>query len=116
MRTMRSELATFFEAFPNATVWVNTRNGEGYDMVFMGQAEPLKINVEEIQQHFSRPDYAPVAHRWPSELPSVTALFATYTGRKADLGHGPRAPTSTAIVTSYSPTWRVGESIRNWRM
>ena len=41
VRTVKSELATFFEAFPNATVWANTIDGRGYDMVFMGQVDPL---------------------------------------------------------------------------
>ena len=48
--TIKSELATFFEAFPNATVWANTIDGLGYDMVFMGQADPLKINLDEVDQ------------------------------------------------------------------
>ena len=61
--TIRSELATFFEAFPNGTVWANTRDGLGYDMVFMGQAEPLKINLDEVHQRFARPDYGPVPSR-----------------------------------------------------
>ena len=38
-RTVRSELATFFDAFPNGTVWANTINGQGYDMVFLGQVD-----------------------------------------------------------------------------
>jgi len=87
LRTVKSELATFFESFPNATVWANTRNGQGYDMVFMGQAEPLKINVDEVQRRMERPDYAPVAESLGEVgVPSLTALFTTYTGRKADLG------------------------------
>ena len=28
----RSEIATFFEAFPNATVWANNVNGQGYEI------------------------------------------------------------------------------------
>src|SRR3974377_984514 len=44
-KTIRSELATFFEAFPNGTIWANTVDGAGYDLGFMGQGEPLKIHV-----------------------------------------------------------------------
>src|SRR5262245_13622187 len=36
VRTVQSELATFFDAFPHSTIWANTREGRGYDMVFMG--------------------------------------------------------------------------------
>ena len=60
-RTVRSELATFFEVFPNATVWANLREGMGHDTVFLGQAGPLTINLDEVQRRLDRPDYAPVA-------------------------------------------------------
>jgi spermidine synthase len=87
VRTVRSELATFFDAFPNATVWANTVNGRGYDMVFLGTAEPLKIDLDEIQARLDRPDYAPVAESLREvEFSSAVDLFATYAGQKSDLG------------------------------
>src|SRR5450756_3086090 len=61
VRTVKSELATFFTAFPHSTIWANTVNGQGYDMVFMGHLEAPTINLDEIQQRLNRPDYAPVA-------------------------------------------------------
>ena len=86
MRTVKSELATFFEAFPNATVWANTIEGRGYDMVFMGQADPLRINVDELQTRLNRPDYAPVAESLREiGVPSTIHLLSTYAGQKADL-------------------------------
>ncbi|HUI56282.1 MAG TPA: fused MFS/spermidine synthase [Bryobacteraceae bacterium] len=86
-RTVRSELATFFEAFPNATVWANTINGQGYDMVFLGQAEPLRVNVDELQERLDRPDYAPVAQSLRDiGVNSTVDLLATYAGQKSDLG------------------------------
>ena len=118
LRTVKSELATFFESFPNATVWANTRNGEGYDMVFLGQADPLKINVDEVQQRF---EPAGLCSRGRSLRRSGRAVddslysLPTPAGKPIS-GNGPRAPISTAIVTSVSPTWRVGESTRNWRV
>ena len=59
---MKSEIGTFFEAFPNGVVWGNTNNGQGYDLVLLGQQgdAPIKINVDEIQAKLNRPDYAPV--------------------------------------------------------
>src|SRR5207302_3868254 len=60
-KTVQSELATFFDAFPDGTIWANTRDGQGYDMIFMGQVGPLKIDIEEMQGRLNRPDYAPVA-------------------------------------------------------
>jgi len=85
--TVKSELATFLEAFPYGTVWQNTVNGEGYDMVFMGQADPLQINVDQIQERMNRPDYALVAESLREVgFPNAIELFATYGGQKADLG------------------------------
>jgi spermidine synthase len=85
MRTIKSELATFFDSFPHGTVWQNTINGEGYDTVFMGHLEAPKINLDELQERFNRPDYAPVAQSLMEiEFPTPFALLANYGGRKAD--------------------------------
>ncbi len=85
-RTVRSELATFFEVFPNATVWANLREGMGYDTVFLGQAGPLTINVDEVQQRLDRPDYAPVAQSLREVgVGSAFELFSTFLGQKSDL-------------------------------
>jgi len=89
--TVKSELATFFEAFPNGTIWANTRGGQGYDMVFLGQAEPLKINLDEAQRRLARPDYAPVAQSLAEiGFDSVIEMLSTYAGQKSDLGRWAR--------------------------
>jgi len=86
-RTVKSELATFMEAFPNGTVWANTVNGSGYDLVFLGQADPLTINLDELQDRLNRPDYAPVAQSLREiGVNSPEDLFSTYAGQKSDLG------------------------------
>jgi len=86
MNTIKSELATFFAAFPEGTVWANTIDGRGYDMVFMGQAGPLRIDLDELDQRFARPDYAPVAQSLRDiGVLSPAALLATYAGQKSDL-------------------------------
>ena len=115
LATVKSELATFFESFPNATVWANTRNGQGYDMVFMGQAEPLKINVDEVQQRFDRPDYAPVVESLSEVgVPSLISLFSTYTGRKADLGQwsaGSDINRDSNLRLSYMAGWGINSQM-----
>jgi spermidine synthase len=84
--TIKSELATFFEAFPYGTVWANTRNGQGYDMVFMGQIEPLKINIDEAQERINRDDHAPVRESLREiGVNSLLDLFSTYAGNASDL-------------------------------
>ena len=37
---VKSEIATFMEAFPNGVVWGNTQEGRGYDLVLLGQLDP----------------------------------------------------------------------------
>jgi spermidine synthase len=83
---VKSEIATFMEAFPNGIVWGNTQEGRGYELVLMGTVEPLQINVDEIQAKLNRPEYAPVAKSL-SEIGMYSAvdLFSTYAGRGADL-------------------------------
>jgi spermidine synthase len=85
-RTVKSELATFFEAFPHSTIWANTVSGRGYDMVFMGHLEAPVINLDEIQQRLSRPDYAPVAESlYEIGVTSIVDLLSNYAGQNADL-------------------------------
>jgi spermidine synthase len=84
---VKSEIATFMEAFPNGVVWGNTQDGRGYDLVLMGTVEPLQINVDEIQAKLSRPEYAPVARSLGEVgLYSAVDLFSTYAGRGSELG------------------------------
>jgi spermidine synthase len=83
---VKSEIATFMEAFPNGVVWGNTQEGRGYDLVLLGQLEDRPIDVDEIQARLSRPEYGPVA-RSLSEIGMTSAidLFSTYAGRGPDL-------------------------------
>jgi spermidine synthase len=86
MRTIKSELATFFAAFPEGTIWANTIDGRGYDMVFMGQAGPLRIDLDQLDQRFARADYAPVVQSLRDiGVNSPNDLLGTYAGKKSDL-------------------------------
>jgi spermidine synthase len=83
---VKSELATFFESFPNGVVFGNTNNGAGYDLVLLGQVEPTQIDIEEIQRRLHRPEYAPVeASLRDIGFNSALDLFSTYAGRASDL-------------------------------
>jgi spermidine synthase len=117
-RTFKSELETFFSAFPNATIWANTRNGAGYDMVFMGQVEPLKINVDEIQQRLDRADYAPVAESLRGVgVGNAIELFATYAGRKSDLGQwsaGAELNTDADLRLQYLGGWGINSQLEDY--
>jgi len=84
---VKSEVATFFDVFPNGVIWGNTHQGRGYDTVLLGQVEPLRIDVDEIQERLSRPAYAPVARSLSEiNINSAVDLFATYAGRRSELG------------------------------
>ncbi len=60
LETTKSVIATFFEVFPNGIVWSNRREGEGYDGILYGQAEPTVIDVDALQGRLDRPDHKPV--------------------------------------------------------
>jgi len=83
---VKSEIATFLEAFPNGVVWGNTQNGAGYDLVLMGTVDPIKIDVDKIEQTLKSPQYARVAQSLAEiGMVSATDLFSTYAGRRPDL-------------------------------
>src|SRR5262245_34692673 len=83
---VKSEIATFLEAFPNGVVWGNTNEGKGYDLVLLGQVSPTKIDVDKVQEKLQRPEYAPMAQSLREiGMNSAVDLFATYAGRKPDL-------------------------------
>jgi spermidine synthase len=115
--TIKSELETFFQAFPNGTVWSNTRDGLGYDMVFMGQAGALTINLDEIQQRLERPDYAPVAGSLREiGVGSSLDLFGTYAGQKSDLGEwtkGAAINRDADLRLSYLAGWGINSALED---
>ncbi|HMC76044.1 MAG TPA: fused MFS/spermidine synthase [Vicinamibacterales bacterium] len=83
---VKSEIATFMEAFPNGVVWGNTNNGAGYDLVLLGQVEDTKIHVDDIQAKLMRPEYAPVRQSLREiGMNSAVDLFSTFAGRASDL-------------------------------
>src|SRR4029078_6219218 len=57
---VKSEIATFFEAFPKGMIFSNTYNGAGYDLVLLGQAEGTQVNLDELEARLKRPEYAPI--------------------------------------------------------
>jgi len=84
--TVKSEIATFFDVFPNGTIWANDNNGQGYDVVLLGQVEPTKIDVDVLQARLDRPDYAKArASLQQVGFPNALSLLDTYLGRASDL-------------------------------
>jgi spermidine synthase len=84
--TVRGEIATFFEVFPNGTIWSNDIGGFGYDVVLLGYAGQARIDVDELQRRLARPDHARVARSLSDvQFRSAIGLVATYAGQAPDL-------------------------------
>ena len=83
---VRSELATFFEVFPNGTVWANNINGDGYDVVLLAQEGPSRIDIPGIEARFQQEGYRKVGGSLiESGFQSPIDLFSTYAGSGAEL-------------------------------
>ncbi len=107
---VKSEIGTFFEAFPNGIIWGNTHQGKGYDTVLLGQVEPTHFDVDEMQAKLNRPEYADgeeVSARNRHQFGDRPACQL----RRACVGHegihrGCRRSTTTAICgCSIWPGW-----------
>ncbi|HTE44992.1 MAG TPA: fused MFS/spermidine synthase, partial [Gemmatimonadaceae bacterium] len=80
---VKSEVATFFQAFPNGVVFGNTNNGGGYDLVLVGQLGTMKIDVDAIERRLATPEYAVVAQSLRDiGFNNATELFATFAGNE----------------------------------
>jgi spermidine synthase len=87
LEAVKSSVATFFEVFPNGTIWGNPYQGQGHDMVLLGQAEPLRIDLDEMEQ---RVGYRGGDSKMAQSLAEIginspVDLFARYAGRRSDL-------------------------------
>jgi spermidine synthase len=84
--TVKTQLATFFEVFPQGTLWSNYLNGDGYDLVLLGSIDWSPINIDEVQKRLDSPQYAKVLVSLADvQIASASELFATYAGRASDL-------------------------------
>ena len=67
-------------------IFANTYNGQGYDLVLLGQVEGTTIDLDEIEARLKRPEYAPVAKSLDQiGMHSAIDLFSTYAGSADDL-------------------------------
>ena len=116
--TFKSELATFFKAFPEGSVWSNTRDNLGYDMVFMGQVGPLHIDLEKAQEKYDLPENAPVRESLHDiGIDSIGDLFSTFTGTSADLNRWVGASplnTDQDLRLSYLAGWGINSDLADY--
>jgi spermidine synthase len=88
LEAVKSSVATFFRVFPNGTIWGNPYERQGHDMVLLGTVEPLRIDLDAMEQRIG---YRPQESRMAQSLAEIgmnspVDLFATYAGRASDLG------------------------------
>jgi spermidine synthase len=84
--TVKSEVATFFQAFPDGLIFGNTVGGEGYDMVMVGRKQGAPFDVDRMNALLAAPDMAVLAKSLREiGFTSATALLATYGGTAPDL-------------------------------
>lgn len=87
LEAVKSTVATFFEVFPNGTIWGNPYRGQGHDMILLAKAEPLHVDLDRMEQRVGyRGGDSPVAMSLAEiGMNSPVELFATYAGRRSDL-------------------------------
>ncbi len=84
LRSVKSEIATLAQVFPDTTLWNPDLLEEGYDLVGLGRAQELPIDEAELAR---RLDAAPAVKQSLDKvmLKSAAALLSTYAGRAKDL-------------------------------
>ena len=83
---VKSEMATFFEAFPDGTVWGNTYNGEGYDVVLAAKNGGISVDVDQFVDRLQAPENEGVAMSLAQAgFPRALDLLTTYTAGASDL-------------------------------
>ncbi|HLK50901.1 MAG TPA: fused MFS/spermidine synthase [Bryobacteraceae bacterium] len=86
LETVKTELATFFDVFPEGTVWSNNFNGDGYDLVLLGTTAPTTVSVDDLQHRLDTPGYLAVSQSLADVgFHSAVDVLATYAGRASDL-------------------------------
>src|SRR5262245_35011454 len=83
LEAVKSTVATFFEVFPNGTIWGNTYEGKGHDMVLLGQVQPTRIDLNDMERRVTSSKIEQSLS--DVGMNSALDLFATYAGRRPDL-------------------------------
>ena len=61
LEAVKSEMVTFFRAFPEGTVWGNTYDGGGYDVVMAAKKGGGQIDVDAFVDRLASADHSNVA-------------------------------------------------------
>jgi len=84
--TAKSQIATFINVFPNGTLWGNTPEGGGYDLVLMAKQGDPAIDLTQLTNRISGQDYQNVRYSLEDVgIHSAVELAGLYAGRGSDL-------------------------------
>ena len=83
---VKSEMATFFEVFPNGSAWTHNVKRLGDDVVMIGQPGPTLVDVAALDARFDSAPYARVRKSLADiGIMSTVGLFSGYFGQRAGL-------------------------------
>jgi len=83
---VKSEIGTFIKVFPHTLVFGNLTEGRGYDLVLVGRAEPLTIDVDRLQARLDDPAFARVTSSLRDiGVTSAVDLLASFGAASGDL-------------------------------
>ena len=77
--SVKSQIGTFAQAFPETTLWSSDVTGKGYDLVMMARMRPAPIDVDAFDARIRK--CAPLAEQCGGAI----LLLQTYAGRDKDL-------------------------------
>jgi hypothetical protein len=87
-------------------------------MVFLGSAEPVTINLDEVEARLNRPDYAPVAQSLREVgISTPFDLFSTYAGNRSDLAPwtaGADINRDSNLRLSYVAGWGINAKLNDY--
>jgi len=82
----KSQVATFVKTFPNGTLWGNTLNGAGYDMVLMAKIGDPTVDLAKLSERLAREDHRNVKYSLDEvDIHSAVDVGSLYSGRGSDL-------------------------------
>ena len=83
---VQSEIATFFDVFPQGALFANLVEGQAYDAVLFARVGDAPIDVERVVRRLDSAAYAPVASSLRDVgFASALDLLGTYAGQAADM-------------------------------
>jgi spermidine synthase len=86
MEAAKSQIATFIKVFPDGTLWGNSLQGAGYDLVLMAKEGDPSIDLGKLKERLERQDHLNVKYSLEEVgVHSAAEVASLYAGRGKDL-------------------------------